>query len=229
MPYPTIIALTGLAGTGKDSVADILVRHASFHKLAFADALRHEVTEAYRLRMDDTIALLTDRAAKETPTQRLALTECSDFGFIGAVALATRATVSQDWCNAPRSPRQIMQWWGTEYRRAQRVDYWTHRLADHIRQLHKLDGRDRFVIPDCRFENEATMVRRRGGLVWQVCRAGIESVEGNHASQTDGSKLGPDNIIDNHASLDVLRDQVMAEWTAQLQAEVARATEALAP
>ncbi len=229
MTYPTIIALTGLAGTGKDTVADILVKHASFHKLAFADALRHEVTESYRLRMDDTTALLTDRATKETPTQRLAFTECKDFGFLGAVALSTRATVSQEWCNAPRSPRQIMQWWGTEYRREQRVDYWTHRLADHIRQLHKLDGRDRFVIPDCRFENEATMVRRLGGEVWQVCRAGIEPTEGNHASQTDGTKLDPDNIIDNAGSVTQLTALVIEEWAALRRAQVARATESAAP
>ena len=35
-----IIGLTGFAGAGKDTVADLLVAHARFRKLAFADALR---------------------------------------------------------------------------------------------------------------------------------------------------------------------------------------------
>ena len=102
-----IIALTGQAGSGKDTAADMLVGACRFTKLAFADALRREVAAAFRLDVDNMQSLLSDRAAKETPTTRLALIECRDFGFIGAVALANRATVTHEWATQGRTPRQI--------------------------------------------------------------------------------------------------------------------------
>ena len=47
MPEPLrLIALTGRAGAGKDSVAATLVRHRNYQTIAFADALRAEIAEA---------------------------------------------------------------------------------------------------------------------------------------------------------------------------------------
>lgn len=209
-----IIALTGQAGSGKDTAADMLVGACRFTKLAFADALRREVAAAFRLDVDNMQSLLSDRAAKETPTTRLALIECRDFGFIGAVALANRSTVTHEWATQGRTPRQILQWWGTEYRRAQRLDYWTSTLYSHLHQLHKLDGRTRFVITDCRFENEAALVRSLGGVVWQIERPGLPQVENGHASTADPIKLQPSAVIPNATSLNALREAVLGEWWA---------------
>ena len=208
-----IIALTGLAGTGKDTAADILATHCGFTKLAFADALRAEVQAAYNVPAE----LLTRRDLKEMPTAALALVECTDMGFIGALArtdMTRGAILSYAWLEAPHSPRQILQWWGTEYRRAQRVNYWLDLLRDRIRQLHALDGRSRFVITDCRFENEAAMIRAMGGVVWQITRTDVQPVEGQHASATDGTKLHPSVVIDNSSTLHSLREAMLGEWLA---------------
>ena len=202
-----IIALTGQAGSGKDTAADMLVGACRFTKLAFADALRREVAAAFRLDVDNMQSLLSDRAAKETPTTRLALIECRDFGF-------NRATVTHEWATMGRTPRQILQWWGTEYRRAQRLDYWTSTLYSHLHQLHKLDGRTRFVITDCRFENEAALVRSLGGVVWQIERPGLPQVENGQASAADTIKLQPSAVIPNATSLNALREAVLGEWWA---------------
>jgi hypothetical protein len=107
-----------------------------------------------------------------------------------------------------------MQLWGTEYRRAQRVNYWLELARDRIRQLHALDGRSRFVIADCRFENEAAMIRAMGGVVWQITRDGVQPVEGGHASATDGTKLAPSVVIDNSDTIHSLREAVLGEWLA---------------
>ena len=111
-------------------------------------------------------------------------------------------------------PAPDLQWWGTEYRRRQRINYWLDLLRERIHQLHALDGRTRFVIADARFENEAHMIRAMGGVVWQITRDGIERVEGQHASATDGSLLNPSVVIDNDDTLHSLREAVLGEWLA---------------
>lgn len=208
-----IIALTGSAGTGKDTAADILVTHCGFTKLAFADALRAEVQAAFSVPAE----LLTRRDLKEMPTEALAFLECADMGFIGSLAhwdLSAGANLDRYWLMMPHTPRQILQWWGTEYRRRQRINYWLDLLRERIHQLHALDGRTRFVIADARFDNEAHMIRAMGGVVWQITRDGIERVEGQHASATDGSLLNPSVVIDNDDTLHSLREAVLGEWLA---------------
>ena len=214
-----IIAISGLAGTGKDTVADILATHAGFTKLAFADALRSEIVNAYADGDAAALrALLSRRDTKETPTTRLALVNCQDFGFRGACAVAAfdqGIVLDRSWLHEPRSPRQIMQWWGTEYRRRQNLNYWTGKLTAHIHQLQQLNPRtSRFVIPDCRFENEAATLRAMGGVVWQITRDSAAPVEHGHASATDGAKLNPSVVIDNSDTLHSLREAVLGEWLA---------------
>ncbi len=213
-PLLHIVALTGLAGSGKDTAADMLATHCGFTKLAFADPLRNEVAQAYNL--GSNYDLLTNRDTKEVPTSRLALCECSSFAFMGAVAMATGATVDAAWLQAPRSARQVLQWWGTEYRRAERVNYWSTAMVLRIKELANM-GQRRFVITDCRFENEADAVRRLGGHIWQVHRpeAYFALVEGEHPSMTDGSRLKPSVEVENSDELRHLRERVLAAWWAQ--------------
>jgi dephospho-CoA kinase len=57
-----IIGLAGKAGTGKDTIADYLVRKYGFVKFAFSDALYQEVQDAFGLEDQD---LLRNRDTKE--------------------------------------------------------------------------------------------------------------------------------------------------------------------
>ena len=216
------IGLTGLASVGKDTVADLLVTHWEFRKLAFADALRGEVANAF----DIDIRLLSDPATKNEPTGPLALRKCSDDAFPDAVMVAH---VTQDgtprgptqWAaflDLPRSPRQIMQWWGTEYRRRQSPRYWTMQLAARI-NAYRRDGGTRFVISDCRFDNEVDTLRALGGTIWQVTRPGINSSttpEGQHVSATDGASFKPDAVIANAHDIRHLQQLVHSEFVAKV-------------
>jgi hypothetical protein len=204
-----LIAFNGRAGAGKDTAADILVRYARFEKLAFADALRAEVSEAFEL--ENMQALLHDRALKEQPHPALALRDCKEFCFVGAVALATHATVNSEWLDAPRSPRQILQWWGTEFRRRRDPRYWVKALHSRIMTRDE-GGQHRFVVTDCRFPNEYAYIRSMGGQMWRVHRDNLPEVEGTHESATALQNIGAEANLQNDGSLDDLRDLVLRHW-----------------
>lgn len=110
-----IIGLAGAAGSGKDSVADVLVAECGFRRMAFADALYAEVSTAFNV----PVEFLKNRETKEAPTSRLALRRCVDPAFVRVVMrlhhVGPLKFVMFRW--KAWSPRQILQWLGTDYRR----------------------------------------------------------------------------------------------------------------
>lgn len=212
-----ILGLTGFAGAGKDTVADLLVAHARFRKLAFADALRAEVAEGFGVLVSD----LADPAAKHRPTSTLSMRRAPR-DFLAAVVLSLsaaapdhRTPLSNEWLDEPRSPRQILQWWGTEYRRSQHDRYWTRAMLSRLVGYQR-GGESRFVITDVRFDNEADTVRGAGGSIWQVTRPGCDGrAEGAHVSATDGSRFKPDAVIANLHDVRHLQGLVLTEFVAR--------------
>lgn len=81
---PTIIALTGHAGAGKDTVASIILDAYTRNGgvLAFADGLRQEVCFAFDVYMHT----LSNRETKEQPHADLALHRCCDERFVQRMA-----------------------------------------------------------------------------------------------------------------------------------------------
>lgn len=212
-----ILGLTGFAGAGKDTVADLLVAHARFRKLAFADALRAEVAGGFGV----LVSALADPATKHHPTPALSMRRAPR-DFLAAVVLSLsvaapdhRTPLSNEWLDEPRSPRQILQWWGTEYRRSQHDRYWTRAMLSRLVGYQR-DGESRFVITDVRFDNEADTVRTAGGAIWQVTRPGCDGrAEGAHVSATDGSRFKPDAVISNLHDVRHLQGLVLTEFVAR--------------
>lgn len=206
-----VLALAGPKECGKDTVADFLVTHCGFVKLAFADALRAEVSDAFGIEP----LHLVRRETKEHPMSALALAKCGSDGFVGRMIINHQESGGTGVLEAPRSPRQIMQWWGTEYRRAQDPDYWTKQTGARISYMMRERIAHRFVITDCRFDNEADMVRQvHGGHVWQVTRPGREVPAGSHVSETTGEAFKPEAVIDNSGSLQELQERVLGTFWA---------------
>lgn len=208
----TVIGLTGLAGAGKDTVADLLRTHCGARTLAFADALRTEIADAFCLEE----LFLTRRATKELPLPALALNNCTDRAFVDRMVvhhMQTGKPINNP--NAPRSPRQIMQWWGTEYRRAQNDAYWVSHAHQHMQWLSKSQHADLVVLSDVRFVNEANLVRRWGGQIWQIKRPGLGLAHGAHASEVTGDHYAPDAVIVNAHDIRHLQAQVLSVWAAR--------------
>ncbi|NYT76527.1 hypothetical protein H0A71_05950 [Alcaligenaceae bacterium] len=197
-----ILGLTGRAGAGKDTAADILCDAYQFYRFAFADPVRAEITNAFGI--DPTIF---HGSAKERKIEALAIERCSDRVFTTTMA---KHGVS---FSAPRSPREIMRWWGTEYRRVQQPHYWTRIASDTLHEALRRGFR-RIVITDLRFDNEAAFVRYNGGVIWKVTRVLAEQSPANHQSEREVDQITPDVTINNNRSMTSLAAEVMKAYQA---------------
>lgn len=68
--------------------------------------------------------------------------------------------------------RTLLQWWGTEYRRATDPFYWVKKLRARLNEDKPLIA----LITDLRFPNEALFIKVNGGYTVEVRREGFEDV-----------------------------------------------------
>lgn len=203
-----VIGLAGPRGAGKDTVGQLLATHCGFARVAFGDRLREEVAHGFRI--DERMLLA--RETKEQPLAALALERCMVPAFVLAMRAhhARRGVVLDTQC--PRSPRQILRLWGTEWRRAQNVDYWLTAVAMRISEMYRSAVASRFVITDVRMANEVELVRQYGGLLWQIKRPGCEAAPHEHESESSGGEFAPDTVIDNRHDVRHLQQLVLQAW-----------------
>jgi hypothetical protein len=189
-----IIGICGLIGSGKDSVADILVQEKNFKKISFADKLKDGVATVFGW----------DRSMLEgkTSNSRNWREEKDDFWS---------AELGKDI-----SPRLVLQLFGTECMRQGFYDgVWVSLVKKHIIE----NPKQNFVIPDVRFPNEANMIKSIHGEVWRMRRGpdpvwfrmyqdlGIEPTE-VHESEWAWANTNFNKILDNNGTLLELRSQV---------------------
>lgn len=191
-----ILALTGYPDVGKDTVAGILSPQHGFATIAFADALRREVAEAWRI----DSRMLAARPTKELPLPALAVGMCSAPAFVR-------------WCHdageslkEPRSPRWALQTWATYQRRfdasyyARIVDRWI------IRQVGV--GWNRIVVSDLRDPVEETVLRQLGAKVVRIHRPDAKPISGATASHISEQhhRIKADADIVNDGSIEALAE-----------------------
>lgn len=184
----TIIGLTGLAGTGKDSAALYLCQEYGFVQAAFADPLRSMVLQFLEEAGLDH-AWLTERRCKER--------------LITGLGVSARA---------------LMQVLGTEVGRALHPDLWVRHLGLRLGldgQPSSTPVHDRIVLSDVRFRNEAAWLRARGGRLVRLHRDTAAGVR-PHASELQVLDLVPDVDLWNNGptlhGLHGLLDGVMADF-----------------
>lgn len=201
-PRLYLLGLNGAPGSGKDSCAEALRRHG-YQSIAFADALRAEIAQAWRIDQ----RMLSDRATKEWPLPALAIGMCSDPAFIQWAAHCGHSL------HEPRSARWLMQRWGTDYRRGRDATYWTSLVDRWVRSRVGL-GCNHLVVTDVRFADEAALVRGLGGRIVRVHRPDqppltqmAADTEG-HSSEASARLIEPAEVIHNDAGLDALPGEV---------------------
>lgn len=174
-----IIGMCGWMGSGKDSAADVLVSEYGFLKTSMAAALRQECKWAQAT---------FDVPAGAPPD-------------IEHIILNRLAHVDIKPTSVPA--RRLLQWYGTEYRRAQDPDYWVKQIESVLN--HAMD----VVISDIRFPNEADMIHRHGGQLWLIRRDSVRPAQVLHSSEMlPEMDLKWDAILDNNGDQNELENKV---------------------
>lgn len=105
-----------------------------------------------------------------------------------------------------KSPRQIMQTFGTEWGRDRvNTDLWL-KLAG-IRMENLVGAGFNVLVTDVRFQNEADWIRQQGGVIWHLDRDG-SSTTSAHKSEAGVNFVIGDKRIDNNETLGWLIEKV---------------------
>jgi hypothetical protein len=197
-----IIGICGLIGSGKGTVADILVEEHKFTKLSFADKLKDGVATVFGW----------NRSMLEGDT---------------AESREWREQRDEFWSKETKrniTPRLVLQEFGTDCMR--------HGFDDGIwvsmvkQELIKNPTKD-FVIPDVRFPNEADMIHKLNGYVWRAMRGPDPvwfrmyqdiSVEPKdvHESEWRWANVNFNAQVSNNGTLDDLKSQVQGHLVSTL-------------
>ena len=189
-----IIGICGLIGSGKGTVADILVEQHNYEKLSFADKLKDGVSSVFGWNRE-MLEGDTDESRKWREEADKFWTE------------ETGETIT---------PRLILQLFGTD---CMRNGFFDGIWVSLVKQELLKNKQKNYVIPDVRFENEAKMIRSLGGKICQVRRGPDplwfrlykdlgEIPKDVHKSEWAWANVQMDYILSNDTTLDNLKNLV---------------------
>ena len=139
-----ILGVTGLIGSGKDTIADYLVTEHGFKRVSFAASLKDAASAVFGW----------DREMLEGTTKKSRVwREKKDEWWSERLGMTV-------------TPRLMLQYWGTEVcRKGFHEDIWVASVENKLRQ-----SEDDIVITDCRFSNEVDAIKNAGGVAIRVER-----------------------------------------------------------
>lgn len=176
-----LIAFSGLKGSGKDTAAEVLINEFGYTRIAFADAVRQ-------------MALIIDpRIPSHVNNHWYTLSE---------------EVREHGWDTLKRANlevRRLLQVIGTEAgRMLVGEDIWIDILAKRYPDISNPEAR--YVITDCRFDNEVAFIKSNNGIVTWIDRPGLTS--DGHASESTHIKTLADYIISNDTDIENLQKDV---------------------
>lgn len=208
-----IIGFAGKAASGKTTAAKHLLelQNSNIVIVPMALILREEVENFIRLvGSDSSVPLIygdqDDKVQIFHIDEQHALEHCPMWTNF----LAENQDIQDQPGKSAVSVRRILQWWGTEYRRAQDHDYWTNAWEKKLQQYDLTTTH--ILVDDVRFVNELNIIKKHGGTFIKIERPGFDGAN-NHSSE---------NSLDHYDSWDLIieNDGSLAEFKQQAEIRI---------
>lgn len=145
-----IIVLSGKMGSGKDYVADKLTAHLEsqdlkVERIAFADPVRDELDQiANLIKCFNTPKEIAKEMGVSVPEIRHVIS------LFDEEPTFSRPDFTMD--DRPSKYRELMQYWGTDVRRARNPEYWVNKAISTLKEIAPFT--DVAIVTDARFANE---------------------------------------------------------------------------
>jgi hypothetical protein len=166
-----IIGLSGYAQSGKDTIANHLVEHHGFTRLAFADPIREAL---YALNPSVTDIPELQGVSLQWIVDKMGW----DFAKVDSPQV-----------------RRLLQRFGTEVgRELWGENFWVDKAMATAAKY------DKVVIADVRYPNEYEAIKSANGKMWRVIKPGTEAVN-KHESETALDDFLFDRVIPNVGTL----------------------------
>jgi hypothetical protein len=189
-----IIGICGFESSGKDTVAEYLIKEYGFKRLSFASTIKDIVSIMFNWPRDKLEGLTKeDREWREQ--------------------------IDPWWSESLKmpylSPRYVLRYFGTDLFRAHfHPNIWVKIIEN------KLNKYNNIVISDCRFKNEINMLLKYGGKIIQVHRnmpkwfynfrqgEDVDEIKQLHISETEWIRCHNDYELTNDGTIEELHNNV---------------------
>ena len=183
-----IIGICGFKSSGKDTIADYLIKEYSFKKISFASTLKDIISIMFGWSRDKLEGITKeDREWREK--------------------------IDPWWSKTLKmpllSPRYVMQYFGTDlFRNHFHSDIWVKIVENKLNKYLEEDIGCNVVITDCRFNNEINMILQLGGKIIHVHRNFPIEVKCIHSSEMEWIRCCKDYDIENVGTIKELEENV---------------------
>ena len=195
-----LIGICGFQSSGKDTIADYLIKEYGFIKLSFASVLK------------DIISIMFG-----WPRDKLEGLSKEDREWREQIDPWWSQTLEMPYL----TPRYVMQYLATDlFRDKFHPDIWIKIVENKLNKYFDQNIKTNIVISDCRFENEINMILRLGGKIIQVYRnppfwfhkyrngENPEEVKKFHRSEIEWIRCYRDYDVENNSSIEELQNKI---------------------
>lgn len=192
-----IIGLSGLAGSGKNAISDILEKHHSYVTIGLADPIKRLTQQVYRFSEEQ---LFGPSQMRNEIDERYGIPPRKAITVYGT---AGRECYPNTWIDKAKEAIQVLE--------EEPYSYYKQSLGIyHTFEKPRVEG---VTISDLRYKNEMLAFREIGGKIVRVIRegAGLYGEAGQHSSEQEQLSL-PDSFFDyvfyNDVGLELLGGKV---------------------